>query len=614
MGQYLTAPIPSKEMPKGIPYIIGNEAAERFSFYGMRVLLFVFMTQYLTNAAGEPAVFTETEAREYQAWFTSAAYLTPFLGAFVSDALWGKYKTILYVSLLYCLGHGFLSLMDAPQGFLEATFEPKGFFLIGLVLIALGAGGIKPCVSANVGDQFGATNKHLIEKVFGWFYFSINFGSFFSTLLTPWLLEEYGPGVAFGVPGVLMGVATLAFWMGRRKFVHIPPSGTKAFTANIVEGGGYKVILKLLPLYALIAVFWSCYDQSASAWVGQASRMDRSFLGIEWLESQVQAVNPLLILLFIPLFNYALYPAVGRFWKLTPLRKMGIGMFLTVATFALSSVIEQWTVDARAAFDRDHAPRIEAGEAELVPALRLLEEDGRHGAAETLLEGHFGRATVALYAEATGAANLSEWDLDLLATIAQRAAVVDAELAAGAAPSDVVAERRKAERALASAAVTAGSELAPLAPAGAPTPTDVSAAAVAARNPGAWFAAGAVAYGGTPEPIHRPGIIWQLLAFVLLTAAEVMVSITSLEFSYTQAPQRLKSLVMAFYLFSVSAGNFLTALVNNLTADADGNSTLVGASYYWFFTGVMGAASLLFVLVALVYKPREYLQEERPAA
>ena len=86
---------------------------------------------------------------------------------------------------------------------------------LGLALIALGAGGIKPCVSAHVGDQFGKQNKHLITKVFGWFYFSINFGSTVSMPLTPWLLEHYGPGWAFGVPGILMAIATFVFWLGR---------------------------------------------------------------------------------------------------------------------------------------------------------------------------------------------------------------------------------------------------------------------------------------------------------------------------------------------------------------------------------------------------------------
>ena len=201
-------------MPPGVPYIVANEAAERFSYYGMRGILVVFMTKYLMGRDGSLDVMGKADAMEYYHWFLSAVYFFPVLGALLSDVWLGKYRTILYVSLIYCLGHLALSLDETRLG-----------LAVGLTLIAIGSGGIKPCVSANVGDQFGQSNQHLLEKVFGWFYFSINAGSMFSTLLIPWLLTHKGPHVAFAIPGVLMFVATLCFWLGRHKFVHIPPAG-----------------------------------------------------------------------------------------------------------------------------------------------------------------------------------------------------------------------------------------------------------------------------------------------------------------------------------------------------------------------------------------------------
>lgn len=458
MTKYLTQPAQISTMPRGIPYIVGNEAAERFSFYGMKAILVVFMTQYLMNAAGEPDVLTDTQAREAMAWFTTSAYFFPILGAILADAIIGKYLTIMILSIVYCAGHLALALMDMPAAALQATFDPKVYLVIGLFLIALGSGGIKPCVSANVGDQFGSKNKHLISKVFGWFYFAINFGSFFSTLLTPYLLKHAGPGWAFGVPGILMGVATLVFWLGRRKFVHIPPRGW-SYVRETFTGDGLRVLLKLVPIYLFIAVFWSLYDQSAGAWVLQAGQMDRTLFGYELLESQIQAVNPLLILIYIPIFSYLIYPAIDKVFPLTPIRKISIGLFITVAAFGLSGLIQEWI--------------------------------------DTGLTPHIG---------------------------------------------------------------------------------------------------------------------WQILAYVLLTAAEVMVSITALEFSYTQAPPHMKSLVMSFYLLSVSAGNAFTALVNRFTMDEQGNSTLEGASYYWFFTVVMAVAAAIFVVVGYFYKPREYIQGETQPA
>jgi POT family proton-dependent oligopeptide transporter len=604
MGEYLTAPAPTKEMPKGIPYIIGNEAAERFSFYGMKAILFTFMTQYLLNSSGEPAYFTETEARQYQAWFTSAAYFTPLVGAFIADALWGKYKTILYISLFYCLGHGTLALLDMPEPFLQATLEPTNYFFIGLVLLAIGSGGIKSCVSANVGDQFGQTNKHLLSRVYSWFYFSINFGSFFSTMLTPWLLDVYGPGVAFGVPGVLMALATVVFWMGRRKFVHVPPVGTKVFLRNMVDRDGRSAILRLTPIFLLVAVFWSCYDQSTSGWVGQATRMDR-LLGTEWYESQIQAINPLLVLLFIPLFQLVLYPLGNKLWTLTPLRKIGIGMFLTAVTFGFSAVIEQWTVDSRETFDREHAARIEAGEGDLRATLAHLEANSRPKAARALLEDHFGRDNVKLYASADAEISVAKWNLDALAAIEMRFDALESEAEASGMTAGALGARKVELRDDLTAALR---EQRPIVLG----PGEIAdAQAESAESPEHWFASGGVVYkDASAHMFERPNIAWQLLAYVLLTAAEVMVYLTLLEYSYRQAPNSIKSLIMGCNMASVGLGNAFIALVNMFTADAEGNSTLVGASYYWFFTACMLGAALLYVGVAVVYKPKEYLQTE----
>ena len=468
--RFRTQPADTAGMPHGIPFIIGNEAAERFSYYGMKTILVVFMMKHLLSATGEPAGMKETESREWMHLFVASAYFFPIIGGLVADAFLGKYRTILLLSVVYCLGHLCLALMDMPGWFLQATLEPRGWLLAGLGLIAVGAGGIKPCVSAHVGDQFSHSNRHLLERVFGWFYFAINFGSFFSTLLTPWLLEHHGPGWAFGVPGILMALATLVFWLGRNRFIHVPPRGP-AYFRETFSREGLTAILKLVPLYLLVAVFWSLYDQTGGAWVQQAERMDRRFLGIDWLESQIQAINPLLILLFIPLFGMVIYPAVGRLLDFTPLRRILVGFALAVAAFAISA----------------HAQGL-----------------------------------------------------------------IDAE------------------------------------------------------------AARLTADGLGPEAARWPSVVWQLAAFVVITAAEVLVSITCLEFSYTQAPPQMKSLVMSLYLLSVSLGNLFTALVNWLMKDGAGNSTLAGASYYWFFTGCMALATVLLVPVVLLYKPREYLQDSGP--
>jgi len=177
-----------KSMPPGVPYIIGNEAAERFSFYGMKGILTVFMTKHLLDASGNPDVMTDEEAKGIYHLFTAGAYFFPILGALLADVIWGKYRTILWISLMYCVGHGALALMDLGPA--TGAWDMRPFLYIGLACIAVGAGGIKPCVSAHVGDQFGRSNQHLLTKIFNWFYFSITLGAAASTILTPILLKK----------------------------------------------------------------------------------------------------------------------------------------------------------------------------------------------------------------------------------------------------------------------------------------------------------------------------------------------------------------------------------------------------------------------------------------
>jgi len=437
-------------MPPGIPYIIGNEAAERFSFYGMRSILAIFMTTYLMNGHGQLAVMDAQEAAAWFHEFVFGVYFLPILGAIVSDGFLGKYRTILLLSIVYCLGHVALALDDTRVG-----------LFIGLLLIALGAGGIKPCVSAHVGDQFGFSNKHLISRAFGWFYLSINLGSSIATYVCPILLNNrsFGSRYAFGLPGLFMLIATIVFWMGRQRFVHIPPGGAQ-FVREFFSTEGLGALGRLFVVYLFVAVFWSLWDQSSGGeWTLQARNLDLNILGLQLLPEQVQVVNPILILLLVPLFNYVIYPATNRFFPLTPLRKIGIGLFVMAASFVVI-----WWLQLR----------IDVGE--------------------------------------------------------------------------------------------------------------------------------------------KPNVIWQLLAYVLLTASEVLVSITGLEFSYTQAPKRMKSAVMAAWLFTVALGNQFTAILNFLIPTLSNlGIDLKHAAYFRFFTFLMLFTAIIFVFVARCYRGRTYIQGEKVA-
>ena len=461
--------------PKSVPYIIGNEAAERFSFYGMRSILATFLVAQFFNPALNPALQTVAEAKANEAthFFVSLAYTMPIVGALLADWFFGKYKVILYISIIYCIGHLFLAMFD----------DDLEWFRYGLILIAIGAGCIKSCVSANVGDQFNKTNDHLMSKVYGWFYFSINAGSVVSTMLIPWVYANYGAAWAFGIPGILMALATIIFFSGRKMYVKVPPAGiNKDNFVNIslfalVNSGkkkkgeslldvaklkfnpekveGIKAVWRVMAVFAFIPIFWAMWDQNLSEWVLQATKLDRNIFGFNVLPEQVQTVNPIFLLLFIPIFTYGVYPLVENMGiKTTPLRRIGAGLVLTALSFVVIALL-QTSIDN----------------------------------------------------------------------------------------------------------------------------------------------------GG------QPSVWWQILAYAILSAGEVLVSITGLEYAYTQAPKTMKSTMSAMWFLTVALGNVFVALINNSISNKGFFAQLEGASYYWFFVGLISAFIIVYLFVSPRLKERSYITD-----
>ncbi|HNY81061.1 MAG: MFS transporter [Verrucomicrobiota bacterium] len=366
----------ANRFPPPIKFIIGNEACERFSYYGIRSILALYISTVLFQH------LPEGQARDNAAGiihlFIFANYFTPLLGGIISDKFWGRYNTILYVSLVYCLGNLTLAL---TAGSIWGLY-------VGLFLIALGSGGIKPCVSAFCGDQFKPDQAGLLQKAYGLFYWSINFGSFFSFLVIPWIKDSFEKNPdgsvpleayrwAFGVPGILMLMATLIFWLGRKYYVRIPPSSeTKSagffqvfwhalaslgsrqagqtfwdaarakFSAREVDAA--KSVGPILMVFAPVTIFWALFDQTTSTWVMQGDRMIPfpvlgSFqIGAE----QMQSMNPAFVMLLVPLTLF-LYPRIEKWFgiRVSPLRRMGMGMFLAGFSYLVVGFI-QTQIDA----------------------------------------------------------------------------------------------------------------------------------------------------------------------------------------------------------------------------------------------------------------------------
>jgi POT family proton-dependent oligopeptide transporter len=455
-------PEPRGRFPRQIRYLAWNELCERFSYYGMASILTVHMVQRL--------YLSEAEAESRFHLFVFAVYATPLLGAFLADRFLGRYRVVLWLSLGYVAGHAAL-----------AAFESRLGLLLGLSLIAVGAGGIKPCAAAFVGDQFAPGNQGALKRVYDLYYWMINLGSTTSTLLIPALLDRHGPQVAFALPGLLMAVALAVFWAGRKGYLRLPPTGpnpdgflrvvaralrrlgTGRPGEHWLDGAldrhprpaveGAKAVFRILGIFAPVAAFWALFFQYGSSWVLQAERLDRLVLGREVLPSQVPSVEPIFILILIPAFAGWLYPWLRRRGvEPTPLRRMQAGMYATVLSFASATAIQ-----------------------------------------------------VAL-------------DLG-----------------------------------------------------------------------------------------RRPSVLWQLAPYLLLAVGEVLVSITALEFAYTQAPPRMKSTIMGLWYVTIAAGNLLTAYVASL-------NRFHGAWYYAFFTALMLGGALLFAAVARRYRPAEWAAAAPEAA
>ena len=538
--------------PPGIKYIIGNEGAERFSFYGMKAILYVYLT-FLIQETGVVEKAAEAEATHHVHLFVAGVYALPLLGAILADKLLGKYKTIMLLSLVYCLGHALMAIFD---GNLDGTYA-------GLVCIAIGSGGIKPCVSAHVGDQFGKKNWHLIERVFQAFYFIINFGSFFATLLIPVLynsayLKEHGvnAAIAFGVPGVLMFIATFAFWLGRKDFVHIQaaPGGKLGWLDTAVG------FLLFIPL----AMF-----------------LFAGGFGLDNIPTRI-AIGAAGVVAALIVFYY----------------RQGIEEddgFLAVVVYSVRSLFRKRTgaqVEGGAGLQREADADDIATHWFFGPAAAKFGNEAAEGPRAV-----FRIVTVFFLVSFF-------WMLfdQHASTWVEQAKQMDREfLWWNLYPSQISSLNPMLVMImipiLAFVVIPVVERM------------GIRVTPLRKMSVGMLFAGtGFVAVALIQARIESVGegqvaIAWQLIPYILMTASEVLVSITGLEFAYTQAPKRMKSIVMGFWLVFIAMGNWLTAQLSIFWKDWNLSEA------FWGFAVLMFIAGVLFSLIAaFFYKYRDYPQ------
>ena len=307
--------------PRQIKFIVGNEACERFSYYGM----FSILELYLSNVMR----MGSDKGTQVLHLFGTAVYFLPLLGGWLADRFLGRYWTILSLSVFYCLGHGALALFEGNL---------SGIYL-GLGLIAIGAGGIKPCVSAFVGDQFREDDEDKLRKVYGLFYWSINIGAFFGFLLIPWTRDRAGYSWAFAVPGIFMALATVIFWLGRHYYTIKPAARSVNIETRRID---WPILRRIALIFLPIPIFWALFNQIHSTWVLQGTKMTPfSVLGFKIDAERIQSAGALLVLIWVPILTLGVYPLVERLGlRATPLRRMGVGMFLGAVSFVVCGAIQ----------------------------------------------------------------------------------------------------------------------------------------------------------------------------------------------------------------------------------------------------------------------------------
>ena len=733
--KFLAAPDPDeKGWPKGIKYIIGNEGCERFSYYGMRAILFVYLVGLFINfksydkaevaqefeslkqtyaesiatakEEGEeaPKVKTENdlfqkaienvaekEAKKKFHYFTAAVYAFPILGAIIADRLLGKYRTILWLSMVYCLGHACLAFFE--NGALQEQLfgrvfldEFEGLFL-GLGLIAIGSGGIKPCVSAHVGDQFGKSNWHLIQKVFNAFYFIINFGSAFATIIIPRVrgieqkVLENGElqisytgnvSLAFAIPGILMGLATIFFYMGRKEFVHVPPThpgkrgvldvlastalfmvvcipmffheqlqtwalfaipavclvlffGIFSYRQKIEQDDGFLAILfycithsgrddddgenavdrepheldghgfwgpavkrfggaategpiavlKIMSVFILIAVFWALFDQHSSSWIAQAKDMD---LTIDFSIATWLIIGSSVGLLVGSAMSISLYQDTPKRMKGTGIGTLIGALFAVLAFIAIPAPTIDFTFSEMTA-DSQTAVSTELGS---IPGISDVEINEKESNATATIERDkfdVDKAVSALTAKGLTPTKVGEIEAfkvqpSEVPTLNPFLVMILIPFTAfGLYPfmTKIGVEPKPLTR------MTIGMGMASLS-----------------------FVAVAIIQAFMDSGV-RMHVGWQLVPYIILTLSEVMVSITGLEFAYSQAPKRMKSVIMGFWLFMVTLGNVIVTLLSQIPEMDD-------QAFFWMYAAIMAVAAAGFGLRAKFYKYKDYSQ------
>lgn len=714
--------------PKSIYFIITTEFCERFSYYGMRTVLALYFFQILH--------FTEDNSSVFFHVFNALCYFSPIVGAIIADTFLGKYRTIFYLALLYAAGQIILTLGSVGEEGITGL-PAKTLSFLGLFLIAFGTGGIKPCVTTFGGEQFKLPEQnHHMESFFSFFYAAIQAGSLISTIITPMLRNDIScfnkttcyPS-AFALPATLMVIAIVIFelghlfgfyklvqptgnvifkvfactwhalveWIRRRKtekkdsvFDYAEDKYGKSFVADV------KAVFYVLVIYIPFPLCWALNDQQGSRWTFQATRMDGRIGGATILPDQMQAINPFLVMVFIPVFDYGVYPLFQKINLLTTLlQKIVGGAFLAALSFYISGGLEvvlekTYPIVAPAGhmnltiynglgnrcdmsgftvlspngspmpiqfFDRhmnSMVKTLNAGETYTIPSNIVTCGGGQLNFPETTFQTNLPENKEDAHGDAALAILISE-DFDvkgqgLVTTTKKKIPISKSDTGFpfvkfvwNIKSTDITALRQIKLRHIESTKVetidltseTRGDTvIQSVKQIGVYAISLIIENEVVLSLPPVTFKLGGnylfvIQYSPdsgeyessviheitSPNTIH---ILWQLPQIFMIAVSEIMFSISALQFAYTQAPESMKSVMMAINFLTIAVGNLINAFIIKLL---EGIFTSQ-AHEFFLFASLMVVDTVILMLITMRYhyvdygqgtkKPEDETNEDQP--
>jgi len=344
--------------PAGLFVLFFTEMWERFSYYGMRALLVLYMTKHLIAAVqdgttyvfgfgvlrtGLEAIFgpmtIQPLASQIYGLYTGFVYLTPFFGGMLADRILGQRKTVVVGGILMAIGH-FLMAMEA-------------MFLLALLFLILGNGCFKPNISTQVGSLYPQGDPRR-DRAFTIFYMGVNLGAFFSPLVCGTLGQVYGWHYGFAAAGIGMVIGLIVYLSGRSYLAQDQLARAKA--AHVEKApltrAEWKAIVGLVVLCALNIVFWGVYEQQGNTiQIFADKNADWHIFGYELPSTWFQAINPMFIFIFAPLLNIYWAWQSKRRSEPASVTKMGIGCVLLGLSFlALMYIVNGLGETARISF------------------------------------------------------------------------------------------------------------------------------------------------------------------------------------------------------------------------------------------------------------------------